>query len=257
MQERFFLYKVLFLICKKGSDIMQNDKVDSTLVLLLSLAIVFSVGGVVLNYALLSSVDVPVVSISGRVTDSTSTVTLIQAGSAGITLTDAAIAFGSGYYNASCTTGMSVLESNRTYTTTSDDGASPTCWRNTTTAPSADFHTIQNNGSVKVNVSASTATGSGEALFCGAANGCPFTSVAAVALLSENGESNSCDAAASLTSGYESLLTSSSTVIVGICDKLDFQDSSDEIQIFAKVTVPKDATAGAKSLTIVYEALTA
>ncbi len=235
---------------------MGKSKGDSTLVLLLSLAIVFSIGGVVLNYMLLSSIDVPIITFTGRVTDSTSTVTLTQAGSAGITMADAAIAFGSGYYNSSCTTGGSELDSNKTYggSGTNDQRITPQCWINTTTLFSNvdDSHAIRNNGSVKVNLSAYGDKLDGETLFCGSAGGCPFTTVAGVSLLSENGETSSCTS--TLTTGFEVLMTQDTNLTVGLCDALDFQDTSDEIEVSTKITVPKDATAGAKTLTITYQA---
>ena len=239
---------------------MKEDKVDSTLVLLLSLAIVFSVGGVVLNYVLLSSVEVPVVSIAGRVTDSTSTVTLTQSGAAGIVMDDSAIAYGSGYYNSSCTSGFSQLDSNKTHGAVggaNDNRIDPMCWINTTQllTSGADKHTIQNNGSVKVNVSAYGDQLDGETLFCGAASaaGCPFTANARVRLLSQNNEASSCTA--TLTSGFENFIADDGNTTTGLCDALDFQDNADTIDVYTKFTVPKDATASAKTLTITYQAL--
>ncbi len=241
---------------------MQKSQTDSTIVLLLTLAIVFSIGGVVLNYVLLSSVDVPVLSVTGRVTDSSSTVTLTQSGTAGITLTDAAIAFGSGYYNASCTSGKADLQSNRSYVSNSDAGASPTCWINTTAfLPVADFHTIQNNGSVKVNVTAYPDKLDAEQFFCSGPqpNGCPLTNNAAVNTMSVNNEANSCQNS-DLDGGFSdpnNLLTSNvqGNSTINICRNLDFADASDSIDVYYDFTVPKDATAGAKTLTVTYQAL--
>ncbi len=242
---------------------MQKSQTDSTIVLLLTLAIVFSIGGVVLNYVLLSSVDVPVLSVTGRVTDSSSTVTLTQSGTAGITLTDAAIAFGSGYYNASCSTGKSDLQSNRSYVSNSDAGASPTCWINTTSfLPLIDAHTIQNNGSVKVNVSAYSNQYDAEAFFCGAGqpNGCPLTNNAAVSILAQNNEANSCpgtDLVMGFLAPASSLLTSNvnGNATMNVCRNLDYQDASDSVDVYYNFVVPKDATAGAKTLTVTYQAL--
>ena len=240
---------------------MKQNKTDSTIVLLLTLAIVFSIGGVVLNYVLLSSVNVPVLSVTGRVTDSSSTVTLTQSGSAGIVMEDNSIDLGQGYYNASCTTGVSILDSNKTYggSGTNDQRASPACWINTTNSLGAlNGFRLGNNGSVKVNVSAYGNQQDGETLFCGKASpgGCPFTSNAGVALFSENGEASSCPAG-SLTSGFESILTQNTNTTVGICDSLDYQDDADLLDIWAKVNIPKDATAGGKTFTITFQALAA
>ncbi len=239
---------------------MQTHKTPSIILFLLVVTILFSLGGIVLNYSLLSSLHSPPVYFTGRVTDSSSTVTLTQSGTAGITLTDSAIAFGSGYYNSSCILGISTLESNHTFGGLGPDDprAAPACWINTSaTLPATDFHIIQNNGSVKVNISAYSNQQDAETLFCGAAGptGCPLSVLSAVHLMSTNDEGSSCGAG--LTSGFLSglLLTQSSNFTVGLCNSLDFQDSSDTIDVYVKVLVPRDATSGTKTLTIMYQAL--
>lgn len=236
----------------------KNTGNERTIIVLLVLLVIFTIGGIVMNYILLSSV--PTLEVTGRVTDSVSSVTLTQAGAAGLTLTDSAVAYGSGYFNATCTGawGYSTLDSNLTYGngTGSVYGAiSPYCWVNTTAILTArDAHVIQNNGSVKVNLSATSSNANPEAetLFCGG-SGCPFTSVAAVKMLSYNNEVGSC--ATGLTSGYENLLTASANATVGLCDALDFMDSNDTIEVYFNLTVPRDAIATAKTLTVVYEGL--
>lgn len=237
---------------------MKKNQTDSTIVLLLTLAIVFSIGGVVLNYVLLSSVDVPVLSVTGRVTDSSSTVTLTQSGTAGITLTDNAIAFGSGYYNASCTQGGSLLESNLSHGVNTA-GAFPTCWINTTAfLPVPDFHTIQNNGSVKVNVSAYGNQQDADSFYCGSPgpNGCPLTSGngARIRLMSLDNEAGSC--LVGLTGyNYKQFIDESANYTTGLCNGLDFSDASDSIDVYVRLNFPRDATAGLKTLTITYQAL--
>ena len=241
---------------KKNRGIQKKRK--NTLSLVTLLLILISTGVVALNILILSSSQIPVLSYIGFVTDTTSTVTVTQSGTAGIILTDSAIAFGSGYYNATCTTGYSTLDSNLTYgngTLPSILGAAaPYCWVNTTaTLVSArDSHTLQNNGSVKVNVSASSNQLDAETFFCGASR-CPLTAIAEVSLLSNQSEVSSCST--TLTGGYEDILTQNTNATVGLCDALDFQDTSDTILVFVNMTVPRDATASAKTLTITYEAL--
>ncbi|MDP3728165.1 MAG: hypothetical protein Q8R18_01790 [bacterium] len=234
-------------------------KKNSSLFILLSLVLVFSLGVLFLDYMLLGNLALPSFDYTGKVTGvGTSTVT--QAGAAGITVTDVGIAFGSGYYNATCTGNtFATLDSNLTYgdgSGTSVYGqAAPYCWVNTTAilgGTGRDNHTLQNNGSVMVNVSA-IADKHAEDWLCG--GNCPFTDFAKVALLSYNGESGSCAAASNLTVGYENSTTNSLNITVGICDRLDYVDTSDSIIIFVNVSIPKDATAGAKTLTITYEAL--
>ena len=113
---------------------------------------------------------------------------------------------------------------------------------------------------MKVNVSAYADQLDAETLFCGAAgpSGCPFTSNAKVELLSNNNAAGSCafvNGAFQTTTGFETLLTDTTNATVGLCDNLDFETSNQTIRVYARVTVPKDATASAKTLTLTYQAL--
>ena len=193
--------------------------------------------------------------LSFSVTD-TATATMTQSGAAGITIVDSTIAFGSGYFNASCTSSYATLDSNLTYgdgTGTSVlSSASPYCWINTTATlggAGRNWHTLLNNGTVAVNISV-IASLHGEDWLCG--GNCPFTSSAAVQFLSYNNESSSCNG---FTSGYESGVTANANVTIGICNSMDYQDSSDTVDVFLNISIPKDATSGEKILTITYEAL--
>ncbi|MDP3728162.1 MAG: hypothetical protein Q8R18_01775 [bacterium] len=208
---------------------------------------------VVFLFSYLSLFSLP---YTGLVTG-TGTATVTQAGAAGLLITDTAIAFGSGYYNATCTGNtFATLDSNLTYgdgTVGSVYGqAAPYCWVNTTAildGTGRDFHTLQNNGSAFVNVSV-IADKHAEDWLCG--GNCPFTNVAALQYLSYNNESNSCTG---LSSGYEQGVSFNSNVTIGICDRLDFQDSSDSINVFVNASVAKDASSGAKTISLAYETL--
>ena len=232
---------------------MQKKKQHSVISLLLPLAFVFVLAGIILNYMLLSSVHVPVLSVTGRVVDTSSTVTLTQSGVAGI-LVNSTLSFGSGYYNASCTTGSSILESNKSYGAgLSAPAVSPGCWINTTgTLDATVYHSLVNNGSVVVNVSAYSNQQDAETFYCGS-SGCPITSNAQVDLYSINAEANSCSA--TLTNGFETILFAGSNTTLGICDALDFSESSDTVHVYVRLTIPKDATSGSKSMVISYQAL--
>src|SRR3989344_508173 len=168
---------------------------------------------------------------TGMVTD-TGTVSVTSAGAAGISITDPDIAFGSGYYNATCTTGYAVLDSNLTYSDGSVGtvyaAAHPYCWINTSAILNGEIrdpHTIENNGSSIVNVSA-IANLHAEDFLCG--GNCPFTNFALVEYFSVNNEINSCTGA---TSGYEAGMTFNTNVTIGICDRLDSQDSMDAVNV--------------------------
>ncbi len=221
------------------------------------IAFLFSLGGIFLDYALVDDISFPGFSFTGKVTG-TGTATVTQAGAAGITVIDTSIAFGSGYYNATCSTHYATLDSNLTYGNGSAGSvygsAIPYCWVNMTPllGTGRDGHSLQNNGSVIVNVSA-IANQHGEDWLCG--GNCPFTSLAGMQLLSYNSEDASCADTSNLTVGYNVATTANSNVTVGICDRLSYVDSNDSLTVYVNATIPKDATAGDKTLTITYEAL--
>jgi hypothetical protein len=196
-----------------------------------------------LTLFMLNDAGTQVVSVTGRVTD-TGTATTTLAGSAGISMVDSAIAFGSGYYNASCTQGYADL-----------DGLTGTksCWINTTTWPTlGDSHTIRNSGTTLMNVTMDSDKTSGEALFCASDGGCLSTNTAGVKYKSDWFESGSCNTG--LVTSWTDVLTyngePSSTL--DICDSLNYEDENDELKIDYEFLVPADATSGEKTLTITY-----
>jgi hypothetical protein len=181
--------------------------------------------------------------ITGKATD-TGTTTTTLGGSAGITMVDSSIAFGSGYYNASCTQGYADIES-ATYT--------KNCWINTTTWLSAeDNHVIRNSGTTLLNVTLDSDKTSGEALFCSGDGGCLSTNTAGVKYKSANSEVDSCNT--ETTGSYTDVLTysgePSSTLLV--CNNLNYEDENDEVKVCYEFLVPADATSGEKTLTITY-----
>jgi hypothetical protein len=184
--------------------------------------------------------------VTGKVTD-TGTATTTLAGSAGVSLTDSAIAFGSGYYDASCTSGKATLDSFI---------PDKTCWTNTTEyLTSPDYHTIRNSGTTLLNVTADTDKTSGEALFCGSDGGClatNFFTMVRYKTQDTTGESGSCNSG--LVSSWTNILVGdgepSSTA--DVCDNLNFEDENDEVNVYYEFTVPMDATSGEKTLTVTY-----
>lgn len=172
------------------------------------------------------------------------TVTLTQAGSAGISVGDDMIAFGSGKYVSSCSLSYALLNSN----------ASKSCWDNTTAFMSSeDVHTITNTGTSVLNLTVSPLLNDAEVLYCGSARGCESTDTGEILVQSNNSENSSCSG---LSTGFEYLATNSSNRSVGVCDVLDFADASDSVKVYVQLHVPQDATPGDKVLTLSYEANT-
>ncbi len=181
----------------------------------------------------------------GRVTES-GTVSLTTVGTAGISLSDDIISFGSGYYNGSCFLPYAQLNSN----------LSRNCWVNVTTFPgSEDVHVLTNTGNVVVNVTASLVnTTDAEMFFCNAAQGCNVSLDSEILIQSLNNEDGSC---VGLSTGFEALATNSSNVSVGICDSFDYSDSNDTIKLYLELHVPRDSRIGNKTLYLNYEAIAA
>ena len=255
---------------------MVQNEWNHTLGVLLVLAIVFSIGGIFLNYALIDSVKIPVVTITGKVTG-TGTATLTDSGTAGITISDSNVDYGSGYYQGNGTCAGSpvqdyaTLDSNITYGNGNtlyqpDPGNSAYCWVNTTAfMGTRDRMTIINSGNTLLNVSA-IADQNGEDWLCGGSvqgspGNCAFTNSAALYMwsIAPGNESLSCGGGvyANNTVGYEQAVGPTTNVTVGLCDNLNYQDAGDTINIFFNASIPKDATvtSSAKTLTITYQGL--
>ncbi|MBI5797523.1 hypothetical protein HZA98_01305 [Candidatus Woesearchaeota archaeon] len=163
-------------------------------------------------------------------------------GSVGLIVDDGAIAFGSGYYNASCTQGYSYLNSN----------TSNNCWINTTAFPGAeDVHLISNNGSAAANVTAYVQVNDAEQIFCGSAQGCAFTANALVNILTANSHAGAC----SILHATSILATFNANGTAALCDSLGYAAGAQQIKTWIELQVPKDTSPGAKSITVVYQAI--
>ncbi len=166
-------------------------------------------------------------------------VTLTKVGSAGIQMSDDVVSFGSGYVNHSCE--YATINSNQ----------SNSCWMNVTEFLSAeDYHSIVNNGSSLLNITAGlSGYSSAEGFFCGGS--CSYTNNAAIGVYSLNVEAGSCSG---LSNYVENIAEYNSISTIGVCDYLDFADGSDNIKVYVKLDVPKDSAIGNKSFLINYEA---
>jgi hypothetical protein len=198
-----------------------------------------------LTLFMLNDAGTQVASVTGRVTD-TGTATTTLAGSAGVSVVSgsAEIAFGSGYYNASCTQGYADLTS---------DPPSSDCWINTTAFPTESVsHKIRNSGTTLLNVTVDSDKTDGETLFCGSTGGCLSTNTAGVKYNSDYWESNSCNT--EMVSSFSDMLTYNGEIssTLKVCDNLNYEDENDEVKISYEFLVPADATSGAKTLTVTY-----
>ncbi len=215
-------------------------------------------------------------SFSTQQAESQGSSTIFLVGTAGITMRNQTIAFGSGFFNSSssnCTGSVDFSELwslngtlNYTDSTVSEVNTNATCWVNTTTfldpsigsAPPLAYHVIENTGDIAVNLTASIQLSNGtdawnaEELFC--PGGCNNTNSAAVALFTYNNESNACSPGGEFNTTF---LTANSAILNhSICASFNSFDQADTINVFVMMRVPKDVTSGAKSFTITYAAIT-
>ncbi len=172
------------------------------------------------------------------------TVSLTRAGTAGISLGDDVISFGSGYYNGSCFLPYGQLNSN----------LSKNCWVNVSAFPSSeDVHTLTNSGNLVINITASLVNMTdAEMFFCNTEQGCNASLDSEILIQSLDQEEGSCSG---LTTSLEALATNSSNLSVSVCDRLDFQDSNDSLKMYLELHVPKDASTGNKTLFLSYVAV--
>ncbi len=88
-------------------------------------------------------------------------------------------------------------------------------------------------------------------LYCGTGVDCATT--AAVKIMAvEEVESGSC--ADSLLDTLTELTTLSTENTLTLCEELDFQTTSDQIEVYYTMLVPKETRSGAKTYSVTYEA---
>jgi len=183
-------------------------------------------------------------------------VNFTQAGAAAVLMLDDSIGMGGGFFNSTCDQEFSILNSENPYNSGDSAAAAPRCWINTTALPrqtgvTSDFHVLQNNGTTPLNISA-VADRNGRDFACGFGGSCTV-SAANFSISARNNESDSC--IVGLDTSFQLMADASNNLTVGLCDRLDFADDSDELLFFYILTIPDDVSPGLKEMTITYEGL--
>jgi len=219
---------------------------NKTIVALVAIALVIMAVGTMVSISRLSSMGNQYTLLTGAVTDTGSTSLTVQGG-VSVSVPDSAIVFPTGYYNASSTTNFSVLYATGTGGATAD-------WINTSgqLAVFNDFHTIVNNGTTIINITADTNQTDARSFLCGTGN-CLITSGvnASVLVVSTDSEVGSC---ASGTAMGAVLLSPTAETVTTLCNYLNYDDGSDSLTVYYGLHVPKDVDQGVKSMTITYTA---
>lgn len=178
----------------------------------------------------------------------TGTTNLTVEGIVGISVTDDVIEFGSVYVNGSASYG--VLDSNASHT-----GADMINTSTGTAVNIDDWHVIENNGTVAVNVTMSTDQTDARSYLCGTGN-CPTTAgsdaLVQVFATETGAEANTCSSG--LQDSYATTLTQQTAENVTLCPRMEYGDSNDELRVYYRMQVPVDAAEGIKTLTTTYTA---
>ena len=175
------------------------------------------------------------------------TLSFAQGGSAGISLTNATIDFGSGYVNGSCSLGYAVLDSSN---------ISATCWVNTSAfLQNGSFHRLENTGTVPLQINATANKHDAEEFFCGTQGGCTYSSAAKISLKTFNAENSSCTVGT--LDASQTLLSDSGNSTIELCKVFKFDNNSNLLNIGIRMQVPIDVQPNTKTLLITYEAIPA
>jgi hypothetical protein len=202
-----------------------------------------------------------VASSSGETSNQTGKVNFTQAGAAGIVLQDAGIAFGSGYFNTSCSTGYSILDSSSLFNAGENGAyAAPGCWINTSAldvedegvSPAQDYHWLQNNGSTILSIS-SLADKDGPDFICNRLDGGVCTVASAnLSVKAAANETSACSQG--LNNTYQLMGADGINNTIPLCAMLHFADTKDDLKVYYKLSIPSDIPPGFKTMTITYTA---
>lgn len=225
---------------------MTNENISNkTILALVAIALVITVVGTVVSMSKLNGLGGQYTSLTGAATSGTGTTSVTVQGTAAISLGTSAATFPTGYYNASCTSNYSVLSAD--FNSISSD-----CWVNLTNWFQTS-HAIQNTGTTVINLTVQSNNNGTRQLFCGTGN-CPSTQAtnSIFAIKAQAGESGACDSG--LQNTFANILTTQSNTTVTLCNAFNFDDASDDLNIFFNMTIPKDVAQGVKSTTLTYTA---
>ncbi|MBI2573765.1 hypothetical protein HYV86_07915 [Candidatus Woesearchaeota archaeon] len=252
------------------------DVSNRTVVALLAVALVVTVAGTLVSVSKLSTLGGQYSFLTGAATSGTGTTSLTSDYEVAISIDDNAVSFGTGhveigYTNASVHS-SGVFNDTAWYNTT---GLYPV---NTTHAPNVvaantsavtnvttgDWMVVSNSGNVDFNLTVFSYTAtSGEFWLCGSDGGCASTAVAQLLVMAAANESNACDEANippgefhnnQTNSTWQNLLTVGGRNNITLCQDLDYGDTGDAMNIYFQAYVPSDATNGAHSVTLTFEA---
>jgi len=213
-----------------------------TILMLLGVALIITLVSTTLSISKITGWDLQNSLTAAATAEENATTDVTILSTVGVSVTDTAIDFGSGYYDPTCSTGYATLYSNET---------NQVCWLNSTGVIHeniTDYHTIVNNGTVNINLSMSSNVSHAEEFLCDGGSCALFA--ASVQVYAFESEEFSCDGA--LTDSNTTLLNDAESFELDLCTSMGYQDDGDEINVSFELHVPSDAGAGSKSMTVTY-----
>jgi len=223
-----------------------RDVSNKTLMVLMVVALAVTVVGTMVGISKLGALGSRYALLSGAAVQGTGDINI--QGTADIDIVDAAINFSTGYVDPACS-GLANVDT--------DNGPNH-CWINITDPKRGefsafeDYHQIENNGTVRANVTVTLDEADAEAFLCEASGGCTSNVAAIYVKAKDNAESGSCNG--DLQDTYAQLASYNSKQTVVLCDDLLTDNDNDAINVYYNLTLPPDMPPGKKTVHVTYSA---
>jgi len=209
---------------------MVSDKILAKLVVIVIIISAISVVTTLFDIDRLGSMMNVIMTVMGY--DYTTTTTVC---SAGITVTDDSIDFGSGYVWANATS--AILDS-------SNSGVTNGSWKGV-----EDRITIENTGTCVMKVTVAMDSADAEAFLCGTGD-CPNTATAKVEVEIDMVVGVACTSG--LQNTYTTLADANGKNTVTLCGEMSYGSGNDQMLMSMRLTIPYDARTGSKSETLTF-----
>ena len=222
-----------------------KDVSNKILVGLLVVTIVASLAGTFVSLYKIGQISTPIGMLTGAAIGS-GEANLTVEGTVDLAITDGSAEFGSGYYNASCTSGYAE------FVTTGGSNVVTTCWLNTdgeVPTITDQSHLLTNNGTAPVTLEIGTNAVNAEEFLCEASEGCSSSDAQVQTKISQE-EQNSCTEG--FSASFYPFMTFEEVSNYTACELFGYADDADSLYVDFNITLPMDAPQGLKTLTVIY-----
>ena len=210
-----------------------NEVSNKTIVALLAVALVVSVAGTLYSVSELNDLGGTYTLLSGAATTTgTGKAEINVTGTVGITVSDGRVEVVDSYYDTSCTTGYGRVDF---------ASETATCWLNSSGGAyhfptDADNHTIENSGTLPVNISIRFDGADAESMMCSGGD-CAQSGSAEVSVKMADDETSCTSQPQNV---YSVFAAHNINWDVALCSKWLAQDNNDQMSIWFNLTIPSD-----------------